>query len=128
MSDSRPDALINLAELQLLTAALEVERQIGDTKSVGPVLAMLAFARDDAVVSLAALVHVDAEKPDLVRKLQNDVNRYTDLLAWILKLNQEGWEVQREIEDGERELTRQYLNPNPDKPAQEEDDGTEHDA
>lgn len=126
--NERPEPLVNLAEQAMLEAFLDVERQIDQTKNTGPVMAALAIARDEAVLSLAALVLVDPEDAKQVRRLQNDVNRYTGLLGWILEVNKKGWEIERKIEDGERELTRQYLNPNPDKPAQEEDDDAEHDA
>jgi hypothetical protein len=52
-------------------------------KDKNPVKALLERARDEAMSAMAALVRADPFKPEAIRDLQWQVQRYDDLCHWV---------------------------------------------
>ena len=115
-----------IASLALDHAALisaDIEEQLTARKEHGmrPLIAVLAKARHEAADAIAGLVDVDADVAGDVRKLQNEVRRFADLVRWLKEIVNEGLDQRYEVADAERdELERLVAPPDDDARAQAE--------
>ena len=95
-----------LAKQRIIAASSDIEAQLSVLQGCRPVLVVLLKARDRAAESLEALAFVDANKPDDIRTLQNEVKRYDELVEWFRDIVTTGIEYDKEItaEDQEQML------------------------
>lgn len=93
----------------LVRLASEAELEIFHAKTTGALMAVLYKARQDALQNLVGLVSVDPAKTEDVRKLQNEVQRFIDLLGYVRELLHAGDEAMKELEPEQQELVRQAL-------------------
>src|SRR4051812_2940904 len=63
----------------------------------GPLFFVMVLARQDAIQALQALVHVDPDKPEDIRKLQNEVQRFLDLLTYVSRIFEMGDEAEAQL-------------------------------
>jgi hypothetical protein len=56
----------------------------------GPIMHLLACSRAEAAEALLALIKADADRPNIIRALQNKVTMHLDLLRWCAKTVNEG--------------------------------------
>jgi hypothetical protein len=70
---------------------------------------LLSRARKEAGIALDALVDADPTEPKLIQKLQNEVQRYRDLVRWIGQAFVEGDEAERFLSEIERAENVQFL-------------------
>lgn len=78
-----------------LSAKVEVE--LTSTLRSEPLLVVLNAAKERAADALAALVHVDSADQAAIRKLQNEVRRFDDLVKWLHELLIAGPEAERQL-------------------------------
>jgi hypothetical protein len=84
-----------------LSADIEIAMR-KDIANAGPLLGILAKARDAAAEAIAALVTVDAEEPKEIRRLQNEAQRFTDMVRWLTEMLAAGVDADEGIGDEER--------------------------
>lgn len=75
----------------------------------GPLFVVMVLARQDAIQAMQALVHVDPGKPEDVRKLQNEVQRFIDLLTYVAKIFEMGDEAEAQINAEAAEELRELV-------------------
>ncbi len=85
-------------------------------KGGGPVAHILKRARGEAAEALAALIVVDPTQVEEIRKLQNEVNRYRDLVRFLSDAVSAGLEAETMLSKEDREdlLETLGLTENPD--------------
>ncbi|MCA1458091.1 hypothetical protein I6F35_33700 [Bradyrhizobium sp. BRP22] len=71
-----------------------------------PLVEVLHRAKEQAAVALSALVDADAENPPAIRKLQNEVRRFDELVAWLQEILIAGPEAEQELSDLQRQEAR----------------------
>lgn len=106
-----PVHLVAMQRLIRLSATIEVEL----LNVSSPIVQMLAMARDEAAQAINELVEVDAAAPDAIRKLQNKVVRFDDLVRWLADIVRLGFEHNREINGSERDEYADMLAFTPDQ-------------
>jgi predicted class III extradiol MEMO1 family dioxygenase len=97
------DPLSRLAMARAEAAAADIEAQLVITAGQRPVLVMLQMAKKEAVDAFAALVTADPEDPKQIRKLQNEIVRFTDLCRWLKDVVAAGQEAEQLISEEDRE-------------------------
>lgn len=105
MDVSRKTALQALVHVSAL-AELELFRS--KYKS-SPLMHVLLAARRDAIDAMKGLVNVDPADTEGVRKLQNEVQRFFDILTFTQGILDGGEEAIAELEPGEIEELRELL-------------------
>lgn len=95
-------ALFNLS----VNTNLEFIKQ--KTKS-GPLFYAMVLARRDAVEALKGLVKVDPVNVENVRKLQNEVQRFIDLVAFVTEIFREGDEAAKVLDEAEKDELRDVI-------------------
>jgi metal-sulfur cluster biosynthetic enzyme len=80
-----------------LSAKVEVE--LTSTLRSEPLLVVLNAAKESAAEAIAALVYVDAADHAEIRRLQNEVRRFDDLVKWLHELLIAGPEAERQLND-----------------------------
>lgn len=109
------------ASLQaMIRLANDAEMQVFHTKVAdgAPLLHVLMQAKAEAIEALESLASADPNKPDDIRRLQNDVKRFNDLVKWTVKLlasGDEAWgemhEQRAEVEDMRRLIRSELEDP-----------------
>lgn len=105
-----PVRLVAMQRLIRISATIEAEL----TNISSPLVQMLAMARDEAADAMSKLVEVPWDSPDQIRKLQNIIIRFDDLVGWLKALVAKGFEYDREINHSEREELADMLAYTPD--------------
>lgn len=75
----------------------------------GPLLYVLVKAREDAIEALCALVNADPADVEHVRKLQNEVQRFIDLVAYTKQLLAASDEAEAELNQHHAEAVREAM-------------------
>jgi hypothetical protein len=76
-----------------------------------PLIAVLAKARREAAEALAALVDADPENACDLRRLQNEVRRFADLVRWLKEIVSTGLDEGYEVADAERAELEELVAP-----------------
>jgi hypothetical protein len=63
----------------------------------GPLFVVMTLARKDAIQALKSLAHVDPVAVEDIRKLQNEVQRFVDLLGYVREIFERGDEAEQRI-------------------------------
>lgn len=82
----------------------------------GPVDYLLARAQEEAIQSIANLILVNPTDSNHIRQLQNEVNRYRDMLRWLSEAVAAGFDAEKRLSEEDREdaLAVLGLTENPD--------------
>jgi hypothetical protein len=89
----------------LMRLANETEMQLFHAKAKnGPLLHILVAARRASVDALQALASVDPSKTEDVRKLQNEVQRFNDLVHWVVEVLGGGDEAYQQLTADQEEV------------------------
>lgn len=75
----------------------------------GPLFLVMAFARRDMIEALKRLPHVDPADTEGVRKLQNEVQRFLDLCAYVRKIFIESDEAAQQLTALEADELREAI-------------------
>lgn len=94
--------------IAVIETAVQIERDFL-VKEGGPVLAVLARAREESALALARLVTVDPNEPRDIIALQNDIQRYRDLVRWLAETIQAAKDAEPFINEEVREDLREVL-------------------
>lgn len=92
-------ALYKLALRRDVELSAKVEVELTSRLRSEPLLVVLNAAKESAAEALAALVWVDAADQAEVRRLQNEVRRFDDLVKWLYELLIAGPEAERQLND-----------------------------
>lgn len=79
----------------------EVEIQLKSRDKTGPILALLALARQHAAEALADLAHMDLGDKSAASK-QMDVRCFQRIVDWLRDIVQDGFDAELELSDAER--------------------------
>lgn len=114
---------------RMVHLSADLELQFEKTAGLAPMRAILAKAREQAVLATTSLLAVDPTKADQVREYQYEIRRYDDLVAWIREIIVEGKEADRRLNEDERAEFETLIN----TPEVRENDGLggppeDHDA
>lgn len=85
--------------------SIQIEAELRSRRSES-LLVFLDDAKEAAARALAALVDADAEDFRAVRKLQNEVRRFDDLVGWMKQRLLEGPEAENVLSDLQRQEAR----------------------
>jgi hypothetical protein len=108
------DPIIRLARNSALRAiqdSADIEAQLSIQSGTRPILSVLIKAREKAAVALTALAFCDENNPDSIRKLQNEVRRYDDLVMFFRDIVTAGFEEDDAIQESDRDEMAELLSP-----------------
>lgn len=105
-----PAKLVVMQHLVRVSATIEVQL----LNKASPLVMALQMARDEAAEAAIKLISVVPENADEIRKLQNQVVRFTDLVRWLQDINGKGFEADREMQRGELDEYADMLDFRPD--------------
>lgn len=108
------DPLSRLAMARAAAAAVDIEAQLAVTEGCRPIVLMLQRAKVDAAVALANLTEASPEDPHLIRKLQNEISRYSDIYRWLADVISAGREAEQQISDEDRDEMIETLGQTPE--------------
>src|SRR5262245_58183215 len=110
---ARPEHVIRLAQLKLITDSAELEADItGQTR--GYVHELYRRFRNRAAEAIAAMTYCDPDKPDELRALQNRVKVFDEFVEGVRTIINEGVNTDGEINEQEREELLDVLMQEPD--------------
>jgi hypothetical protein len=107
-------ALMAVARMGIATE-LEFIKQA--TKA-GPLFQVMMAARRDAITALGQLPHIDPAKTEDLRKLQNEVQRFADLVAYVKRILEGSDEAIKLLRSEEAEELRDLVL-NDDQPGED---------
>lgn len=105
-----PARLVVMQHLVRVSATIEVQL----LNKASPLVVALQMARDEAAEAAIQLLSVNPEDAKEIRKLQNLVVRFTDLVRWLQAANAKGFEADREMQRGEQDEYADLLDFRPD--------------
>jgi hypothetical protein len=76
--------------------------------------AQIMAARADAIDAAKALMEADPFNPKEIMRLQNDVQRYTELVTWIQDARQNATDLMAALPAEEATAILEFLNPKPE--------------
>lgn len=98
-----------LQSIARLSMEAELELFHGAQTKDSPLMAVLLSTREAAAAALDAMVKVDPADTEAVRKLQNEVQRYLDLVKYTQDLLDSGDQAMNEMEPEDIEEMRALL-------------------
>lgn len=108
------DPIVRLARQRIVKLSADLEVQIATVKGGGPTVEMLRRLQDCAAESLAALVFHDFTDIPGLLKLQNEVKRYDEWIAWMRKIIVEGKIYDKQFTEDDRAEMLEYLMGSPE--------------
>jgi len=106
-----PVSHLALARVALISADIEEQLTARAEHGMRPLIAVLAKAKGEAAQALAALVDADADNPWDLRRLQNEVRRFADLVRWLKEIVAAGLDDRFDVEDAERDELERLVAP-----------------
>lgn len=100
------DSAYKLALQRDLTLSAHVEVELTSKLKSEPLLVVINHAKEQAATALVALATVDPENPAEIRRLQNEVRRFDDLVSWLRELLIAGPEAERQLSDMQMQEAR----------------------
>lgn len=101
----------------------EVEIQLTSRDKTGPLLALLALARQHAAEALADLANMDLGDRSAANK-QMDVRCFQRIVEWLREIVADGFEAELELSDAERyEINDEILGASEDAIDEEAEEG-----
>jgi hypothetical protein len=103
MRDARRDEAIRVFQelaacKKLVELAANVEVQLRAPEDWTPLLAILSRAQDEAADAMLKLSVAPADRPDVIRALQNAIWRFDTLVRWLTEIIAEGEEAGRKLD------------------------------
>lgn len=92
------DPIVRLGMEREMRLSIEIEAQITGAKSE-PLLIVLRKAKETAALALAALACADPEDAKEIRRLQNEVARFDDLVSFLRATLVRGKEAEAELSE-----------------------------
>jgi hypothetical protein len=96
------DALSRAALSRAVTLSAAVEIQLMSTEGCQPLVALLSKAQDAAAHAITALADVNAEDPQAIRALQNDVRCFDRIVEWLTQIVAEGFDAGDVMDNADR--------------------------
>lgn len=96
------EAIDRLSDHVLVEMMAEVQVQLERGTGTRPILFMLADARERARNAISMLIEADPEQPDVLRKLQNEVKLFIDMVDSAKAVIDRGKEADRNIHEDDR--------------------------
>lgn len=87
----------------------DAELELFHNRKRGPLTSVLLQAREDAIQGLIGLVNAPPADTENIRQLQNEVQRYVDLLTYTRKTLESGDEAIQEMRPEDQEEFRRLL-------------------
>jgi hypothetical protein len=121
------DAIDVLWTAQAVTLSRDIEEQMTARAADGfrPLVAALQLARVEAGRAVAALCDVDPDDAKQIRALQNEVQRFRDLVRFLHRIATAGIEAELALGDRDREDLERLVAPPRDAAAGERERETE---
>lgn len=113
----KADPTYKLALVRQSRLSIEVEAEVTSKSKSEPLLVVLHTAKEDAAAALAALATVDPENAAEIRRLQNHVARFDDMVTWLRQMLTDGPEAERELNELQMQETRDLILDNGDAEA-----------
>ena len=110
-----PVASLALERAALLSADIEEQLTARSKDGMRPLIAVLAKARREAALAIAALVDTPPSDAAAVARLQNEVRRFADLVRFLREIVVDGLDERYEVADAERDELERLVAP-PDDP------------
>lgn len=79
------------------------------TFTTGPLFVVMALARKDAVAAFGQWVRTNPADTEAMRKLQNDVDRYFDLVRYVRNIFEQGDEAHKRLTTEDTEELREHV-------------------
>jgi len=106
-----PVSRLALARVALISADIEEQLTARAEHGMRPLIAVLAKAKGEAAEALAALVDADADNASDLRRLQNEVRRFADLVRWLKEIVAAGLDDRFDVDDAERDELERLVAP-----------------
>lgn len=113
------DPIYRLAQEQTIQASREIEVQLIANNGTFPILVMLRKAKKEAAAALLDLAIAYAADIEEIRRLQNKIRRYDDLVRWLSEIVATGLEYEDDFRQSERQEVADLLNPKTDEDREE---------
>jgi hypothetical protein len=89
-----------------LTLSAHAEVELTSKIKSEPLLVVISAAKEQAAAALVGLVSVDPEDHAEIRRLQNEVRRFDDLVKWLRELLIAGPEAERLLSEMQMQEAR----------------------
>lgn len=96
------DPIEKLGDEQMRELAADVFVQLEKGTAMRPVLFMLVRARQRASKAITMFIDANAEDPKVIRKLQNEIALYDDMVTSIREMLARGREADTRISENDR--------------------------
>ena len=106
-----PVASLALERAALLSADIEEQLTARAHDGMRPLIAVLAKARREAALSIAALVDTPPSDAAAIARLQNEVRRFADLVRFLREIVMDGLDERYEVADAERDELERLVAP-----------------
>ena len=106
-----PVASLALERAALLSADIEEQLTARSKDGMRPLIAVLAKARRDAALAIAALVDTPPSDAAAIARLQNEVRRFADLVRFLREIVVDGLDERYEVADAERDELERLVAP-----------------
>jgi hypothetical protein len=106
-----PVASLALERAALLSADIEEQLTARGKDGMRPLIAVLAKARREAALAIAALVDTPASDAAAIARLQNEVRRFADLVRFLREIVMDGLDERYEVADAERDELERLVAP-----------------
>lgn len=103
------EVIEHLSDRMLIERAADVQVQLEKGTAVRPVLYMLDRARARARTAIDLFIDIDPVDTDAVRKLQNEVRLFNDMVEACREMLTAGKEAERRIEDDSRDELEEII-------------------
>lgn len=97
------DVMARVALKRAVADSAEIEVQLEATRGCRPLLAVLLRARAAAAAAMCSLTTAAPDDAQEIRRLQNEVTRFREMVEWLSAIVAEGFEAEAELSDEERE-------------------------
>lgn len=96
------DPILRLGDVQLRLLAADLQVQLERNTGTRPVLFMLSQAREKAAKAIVMFMDADPEDSPLIRRLQQEITIYNDMVTSAQSLLSAGREANQRIKEKDR--------------------------
>jgi len=96
------DPILRLGDEQLRLLAADLQVQLERGTGTRPILFMLSQAREKAAKAIVMFMDADADDPALIRRLQQEITIYNDMVTSAQALLSAGREANQRIKEKDR--------------------------
>jgi hypothetical protein len=106
-----PVASLALERAALLSADIEEQLTARAKDGTRPLIVVLAKARREAALAIAALVDTPPSDAAAIARLQNEIKRFADLVRFLREIVMDGLDEGYEVADAERDELERLVAP-----------------